>query len=73
MNDKNKNDKKYYAEKIAQLEHEISDLNEEMRVKEKAHRRKEKDLEGSVNKYKNEGKSCKEMIEEMQRDYNRLA
>ena len=46
MNDKNKNDKKYYAEKIAQLEHEISDLNEEMRVKEKAHRRKEKDLEG---------------------------
>lgn len=40
IKEKAKKDKKYYSEKISQLETQIRDLNELMRAKEKDHKKK---------------------------------
>ena len=48
-------------------------MNELTRAREKEHRKKEKDLESEINRQKVECKSFRELVDEMQRDYNRLA
>ena len=72
IREKQKQDKKGNNDKVFQLQNEIKDLNDRLRVAIREQRKREKGYFNETKEFEEKIKALKQFIEELQRDYNRV-
>ena len=72
IREKQKQDKKGNNDKVFQLQNEIKDLNDRLRVAIREQKKREKGYFNETKEFEEKIKALKQFIEELQRDYNRV-
>lgn len=65
-------EKKASTQKIVQLQHEISDLRDQLRQREREDRRVQREILNEKTTLQQQNRALKQLVQQMQRDYNRV-